>query len=64
MPSGGSRDHGRPFAEIFKAYKGNFYDIDPLLFSPAQVNVTNLESGRTFHAGALDEKLLDLSFGG
>ena len=64
MPSGGSRDHGRPFAEIFKAYKGDFYDIDPLLFSPAQVNVTNLESGRTFHAGALDEKLLDLSFGG
>ena len=23
-----SRDYGRPFAEIFKAYKGNFYDID------------------------------------
>ena len=37
MPSSASRDHGRPFAEIFKAYKGNFYDIDPLLFSPAQV---------------------------
>ena len=40
MPSGGSRDYGRPFAEIFKAYKGDFYDMDPLLFSPAQVNVT------------------------
>jgi methenyltetrahydromethanopterin cyclohydrolase len=64
MPSSASRDHGRPFAEIFKAYKGNFYDIDPLLFSPAQVNVTNLESGRSFHAGTLDEALLNLSFGG
>ena len=64
MPSSASRDHGRPFAEIFKTYKGNFYDIDPLLFSPAQVNVTHLDSGRTFHAGSLDEKLLDLSFGG
>ena len=63
MPSGGSRDYGRPFAEIFKAYKGNFYDIDPLLFSPAEVNVTNLDSGRTFHAGKLDEALLDRSFG-
>jgi methenyltetrahydromethanopterin cyclohydrolase len=63
MPSGGSRDYGQPFAEIFKAYKGNFYDIDPLLFSPAEVNVTNLDSGRTFHAGKLDEALLDRSFG-
>ena len=64
MPSSASRDHGRPFAEIFKAYKGNFYDIDPLLFSPSQVNVTHLDSGRTFHNGSLDEKLLNLSFGG
>jgi methenyltetrahydromethanopterin cyclohydrolase len=63
MPSGGSRDYGRPFAETFKAYKGKFYDIDPQLFSPALVHVTNLDSGRTFHGGALDEALLDLSFG-
>src|SRR3546814_14436046 len=25
LPSAGSRDYGRPFAEIFKAYKGDFY---------------------------------------
>ncbi|SRR5579885_2967168 len=63
MPSRASRDYGRPFAEIFAAYKGNFYDIDPLLFSPARVSVTALATGRTFHAGALDEALLERSFG-
>ncbi|MBV8578382.1 MAG: methenyltetrahydromethanopterin cyclohydrolase, partial [Acetobacteraceae bacterium] len=37
--------------------------IDPMLFSPAQAIVTSLESGETFHAGALDPVLLDASFG-
>jgi methenyltetrahydromethanopterin cyclohydrolase len=63
MPSSASRDYGRPFAEIFQGYKGNFYDIDPLLFSPARIVVTALETGNSFHAGALDEPLLDRSFG-
>jgi methenyltetrahydromethanopterin cyclohydrolase len=33
LPSGTSRDYGRPFAEIFKAYKGDFYKIDGSLFA-------------------------------
>ena len=63
LPSGTSRDHGKPFAEIFKSVKGDFYAIDPLLFSPARVTVTALESGRSHHAGKLDEALIDRSFG-
>ena len=41
----------------------DFYQIDPLLFSPAAVIVTALESGKSYHAGKLDAALLDLSFG-
>jgi methenyltetrahydromethanopterin cyclohydrolase len=63
MPSQASRDHGRPFAEIFKAAKGDFYAIDPMLFSPAEVIVTALETGESFHHGRIDLKLLDASFG-
>jgi methenyltetrahydromethanopterin cyclohydrolase len=63
MPSSASRDYGKPFAEIFQAFRGNFYDIDPLLFSPARVTVTALESGNSIEAGVLDEALLDRSFG-
>ncbi len=64
MPSATSRDFGKPFATVFKEYKYDFYQIDPLLFSPAEVAVTALKSGRTFSAGALREDLLELSFGG
>ena len=37
--------------------------MDRLLFSPALVTVTALESGRSFTAGALNAALLDASFG-
>jgi methenyltetrahydromethanopterin cyclohydrolase len=63
LPSVNSRDHGRPFAEIFKAFKGDFYKIDPSLFSPAEAVVTALESGETFRAGQISQDLLDASFG-
>ena len=62
LPSSASRDYGLPFAEIFKSFKGNFYDIDPLLFSPARVIVSDLDSGRSFDGGALDQALIDRSF--
>jgi methenyltetrahydromethanopterin cyclohydrolase len=64
LPSRGSRDYGRPFAEIFAAAKGDFYAIDRLLFSPARVTVTAVDSGRSFRAGAVNEALVDRSFGG
>ncbi len=63
LPSSSSRDYGRPFAEIFKACKGDFYAIDPMLFSPAQAIVTAVETGETFRAGKIDDALLDACFG-
>ena len=62
LPSVSSRDYGEPFANIFKRFKGDFYAIDPMLFSPAQVTVTALETGESFHAGQLALDLLDASF--
>jgi methenyltetrahydromethanopterin cyclohydrolase len=64
LPSSGSRDYGKPFARVFKDAAYDFYRIDPQLFAPAAVAVTALKSGKTFHAGAVDEKLLESSFGG
>lgn len=63
LPSSASRDYGRPFAEVFKAVEYDFYKVDPMLFSPAAVTVTALESGRSFSGGKLDTALLDKSFG-
>ena len=64
LPSGGSKDYGKPFAQVFRDCDFDFFRIDPMLFSPAQVAVTALGSGRTFHAGRLDAELLERSFGG
>ncbi len=62
LPSEASRDYGRPFAEIFQRFKGDFYAIDPMLFSPAEVIVTAIDTGESFHRGHVDLKLLDASF--
>jgi len=63
LPAAASLDYGRPFAEIFRAVKGDFYAIDKSLFSPAEAVVTAIESGESFRAGRLDAALLDRSFG-
>ena len=61
VPSSGSRDYGTPFYELFQRCNGDFYRIDPLLFSPARVEINNLNSGRTFRAGTINSTLLQQS---
>jgi methenyltetrahydromethanopterin cyclohydrolase len=61
VPASASRDYGVPFYEIFQRYEGDFYKIDPLLFSPAEVWLTSVESGRSFHAGRLNPEVLTAS---
>lgn len=61
VPASASRDYGTPFYEIFQRHGGDFYKIDPLLFSPAEVWLTSTESGRTFHAGRLNPEVLEAS---
>jgi methenyltetrahydromethanopterin cyclohydrolase len=61
VPASSSRDYGQLFAELFKRYDGDFYKIDPFLFSPAKVAITSAASGRTFRAGRFDAGLLRAS---
>ena len=63
VPSSASTDYGRPFEEVFRAHGGDFYAIDPLLFSPAQITLVNASTGRVFSSGAVDERMLRASFG-
>ncbi|VXC86654.1 Methenyltetrahydromethanopterin cyclohydrolase [Burkholderia sp. 8Y] len=58
LPSLNARDYGRPFAEIFKSFNYDFYQIDAALFAPAEAWVSSLESGATYHGGKLDPALL------
>lgn len=63
LPSSTSKDYGKPFAEVFKDYEYDFFKVDAMLFSPASVIVTAVDSGKSFHAGRLDDQLLNQSFG-
>ena len=58
LPSCQSRDYGKGFAELFEAAGHDFYRLDPALFAPAEVWVSHLDSGHTWHAGRLDMALL------
>lgn len=62
LPSSASKDYGKTFAEVFKLYDMDFYKIDPMLFSPAKVKVSNLDTGSVFDAGKLNAELIALSF--
>ncbi|GAP33939.1 methenyltetrahydromethanopterin cyclohydrolase [Piscinibacter sakaiensis] len=64
LPSANSRDHGRGFAELFAAAGHDFYQLDGALFAPAEVWVSHLGSGRTWHAGGLEMALLQRLWGG
>jgi methenyltetrahydromethanopterin cyclohydrolase len=58
LPSRNAAEFGRSFADLFEAAGYDFYKIDPALFAPAEVWISNLDSGNTWHAGALDMALL------
>ena len=61
LPSSASSDYGTPFYDIFRRYDNDFYKIDPMLFSPAEVWLTSAVTGRTFHAGQLAPDVLRAS---
>jgi methenyltetrahydromethanopterin cyclohydrolase len=58
VPANASRDYGRPFYEIFERNGKDFYRIDPLLFSPAEIRLTSTITGRTFSAGQVNAAVL------
>jgi methenyltetrahydromethanopterin cyclohydrolase len=62
VPSAASREHGRLFHDLLREH-GDFYGIDPLLFSPARVTFVNAATGKVHAAGSLDEGTLMKSFG-
>jgi len=62
VPSCSSRDHGSPFSVIFKNYDHDFYQVDPMLFSPAKVTFHNLSTGKSYSAGSIETDILRQSF--
>jgi methenyltetrahydromethanopterin cyclohydrolase len=63
IPSNKSKGYGKPFYEIFKEAKFDFYQIDTSLFSPAEVTINELTDGVVYHVGAVNPEVVLKSFG-
>ena len=63
IPSCSSPMYGQPFLEIFEEAGRDFYKIDPLIFSPAEVVFQNIDTGSVFQYGTTNEEVLLSSFG-
>jgi methenyltetrahydromethanopterin cyclohydrolase len=64
LPASASSDYGEPFGKVLEDAEFDFYKIDPLLFSPAQIRLTSVGSGRSFEAGSVNLEVLERSFWG
>jgi methenyltetrahydromethanopterin cyclohydrolase len=64
LPASASSDYGEPFGSVLKRANFDFYAIDPLLFSPAQIRLTSVASGRSFEAGRVNLEVLERSVWG
>ena len=61
VPSSSSEQYGQPFYDLFKSVGNDFYKVDPLLFSPAEITFNHIESGKSYHAGKLNAEILKQS---
>ncbi len=64
VPACASADYGAPFASIFERYDHDFYKIDPMLFSPAEIVFSNLKTGSCQVFGRTRPEVLVQSFTG
>ena len=53
---------GKPFLDLFEECGRDFYKIDPMLFSPAVVQLISLRSGNTYEFGEYRPDLIQRSF--
>ncbi len=63
VPSSSAGEYGKPFIDIFREADHDFYKIDPMLFSPAEIVFHNIETGSMFCFGEIAPRILRKSFG-
>ena len=63
VPASAAEGYGKPFIDIFREAGHDFYKIDPMLFSPAEIVFHNIETGSAFCFGEVFPAVLRQSFG-
>jgi methenyltetrahydromethanopterin cyclohydrolase len=64
IPSNSAPDYGTPFGTLFELYNKDFYKLDPMLFSPAEITFVNLATGHCYKFGEVNDRVLANSFFG
>ncbi len=60
-PSSASEQYGVPFYDLLKSKNFEFYELDPLLFSPAEITLVDVRENRPYKAGSLNSTILKRS---
>ena len=63
IPSCASNGYGKPFNDIFKEAGYDFYKIDKSLFSPAEVVINEVSTGKVYQVGKVNTEVTLKSFG-
>lgn len=58
IPSSSSPAYGKPFAEIFKDARYNFYKVDAGIFAPAEVTIENTQTKEIKKAGSINQEII------
>jgi len=61
IPAWAAPEYGQSFSEIRQKHD-NFFNLSPDQFNPGEIWLSNLQSGNTFHAGAIRPDILVRSF--
>ncbi len=63
VPSKVAENYGKPFYKTFEAAGYDFCNIDTAIFAPAEITVSDLDAGKTYHTGYLSEEVTLESYG-
>ncbi|MFQ5815505.1 MAG: methenyltetrahydromethanopterin cyclohydrolase [Candidatus Hydrothermarchaeaceae archaeon] len=63
IPSTSSPSYGKPFLEIFQEAGGDFYNINPEVFAPAEIYLNTLGDKKMKRAGRINTEVLLKSIG-
>jgi methenyltetrahydromethanopterin cyclohydrolase len=63
VPACTSIHYAQPFYDLFKSSNFEFYKLNPLIFGPAEITFNHIETGKIYHAGALNYEILRNSLG-
>jgi methenyltetrahydromethanopterin cyclohydrolase len=62
VPARTSKSYGKPLYKLLEGAGYDFSAIDRAIFAPAEITVSDLDSGKTYHTGYLSDEVITESY--